>query len=659
MIRSVTMAMDAVSKDLFKFVMAAVLLLASIGDGASISVGPGESIQSAIDDANDGDVILVQSGVYRENLNVDKQLTLEGEEAGGEKPVIDAGGDRNGFTLNADNVTIQGFCVTEARIGIDVVSSNNAIIGNEVRDSWTGIALRSSSRNVLKDNLARDGWRGVYLKDSADNAIIGNSVRDNKWSGIVLESSNGNLVKENLIRTNYRGIEKINSDENTFVDNELAMNKYNDEPRSVGSTRDLEDIVGEPSFETPSERIETEPLGTIGAGTSQADGELPGEVHEDYLGGSVDETKPVESRMPEAEDTGLKIKAPLDTDEGHLKSIIVDEIDEPVSEDAFYDIEYERDDPGEDLPVESSDKVIAETYAEIIEPETASQGSSAIGPVAETASEVTYEEPLRRDNAESEPIEETLKTDGPESEPIEEAGHEESEKEVPAVSAEEDVPIEEMDAEAVVNDTGGFVEGDGAVRTKSSSGGWKIYELLKSLNGRMKGEGTDSQPMLPEMNFSEMVEMEVERLDLGTVSFYSPKEMTVGVSEKVEAAIAKDVQEELKGKLEGLGAPEGEIAELNVSIRSNLEGDNFRIQPLDDEVQFAANEGIARWSWDVTPLKSGVQDLSLHVAVVVVLSDGRTVQKEYPALERRTGVDLSFGRIVLYLVERVSDFTSA
>lgn len=653
------MAMDAVSKDLFKFVMVAVLLLASIGDGASISVGPGESIQSAIDDANDGDVILVQSGVYRENLNVDKQLTLEGEEAGGEKPVIDAGGDRNGITLTADNVTIQGFCVTDARIGIDVVSSNNAIIGNEVRDSWTGIALRSSSRNVLKDNLARDGWRGIYLKDSAGNSIIGNSVRDNKWSGIVLESSNGNLVKENLIRTNYRGIEKINSDENTFVDNELAMNKYNDEPRSVGSTRDLEDIVGEPSLETPSERIETEPLGTIGAGTSQADGELPGEVHEDYLGGSVDETKPVESRMPEAEDTSLKIKAPLDTDEGHLKSIIVDEIDEPVSEDAFSDIEYERDDPGEDLPVESSDKVIAETYAEIIEPETASQGSSATGPVAETASEVTYEEPLRRDDAESEPIEETLKTDGPESEPIEEAGHEESEKEVPAVGAEEDVPIEEMNAQAVVNDTGGFVEGDGAVRTKSSSGGWKIYELLKSLGDRMKGEGTDSQPVLPEMNFSEMVEMEVERLDLGTVSFYSPKDMTVGVSEKVEAAIAKDVQNELKGSLEGLGAPEAEVAKLNLSIRSDLEGDNFRIQPLDDEFPFAANEGIARWSWYVTPIKSGVQDLSLHVAVVVDLSDGSQVRKEYPAIERRTSVDLSFGRIVLYLAERVSDFTSA
>jgi parallel beta-helix repeat protein len=231
--------------DLFKLTIAfvAILLLAGIGSAATISVGPGERIQSAIDDANDGDVILVQSGVYRENLNVNKQLTINGENTGGGKPVIDAGGDGNGISLNADEVTVQGLGVTNARIGIDVISSNNAIIGNEVKDSWTGIALRSSGGNLLKDNLARDSWRGIYLKDSADNDIFGNAVRDNRWSGIVFESSDNNLVKENVVRANYRGIELINSEENTFIDNELAENKYNDEPSSGVSTRDLEDIV--------------------------------------------------------------------------------------------------------------------------------------------------------------------------------------------------------------------------------------------------------------------------------------------------------------------------------------------------------------------------------------------------------------------------------
>lgn len=615
----------------------AIFLTTSIGDAATISVVPEQSIQSAIDEADEGDVVLVQTGVYRENLEVDKQLTLKGYDSGGEKPEIDAGGNRNGITLNADNVTVQGLCVTNARIGIEVVSSNNKIIGNEIRDSWTGIAIISSNGNVLKNNLASDGWRGIYLKDSSDNAIIGNVVRDNKWSGFVFESSNNNLAKENQIRSNYRGFELINSDKNTFSDNILAENRYDDELVSAEATRDLEDIVGEQSFEAPSVKVnETEPLGTIGSEPVQPDDERSGKVFEEKLGDTVDETMLSEPEEPVTssaidmqEDAGLTVEfSAAETDEEHLESIIADEIQQPFDEDAFQDgTVYEMYDSGEDV---QSEGLPARTYEGKIEPEPAHE-------VIDPIKDAVHEDPLIRYGSEEEQIK--------------------YEEEVMAIGAEEDSPLEEMDSEAAGNDTV-LIGESGAQRTKSSSGGWKIYELLKSLGERRRDEGTEAQPMLSEMNFSEMVKMEVERLDLGTVSFYSAKEMTIGVSEKVEAAIAKDINEELTIRLKDLGACEAEIAELNVSTRSHLEGENFLIEPLDDEVWwFEANDGISHWSWDVTPLKSGVQDLELHVAVVVAIPDGITVQKEYPSIERRTGVDLSLVHIVLYLAERVSDFT--
>jgi len=43
-----------------------------------IIVDPGESIQSAIDKAKNGDVIYVKSGVYGESINVTKQVKLLG-----------------------------------------------------------------------------------------------------------------------------------------------------------------------------------------------------------------------------------------------------------------------------------------------------------------------------------------------------------------------------------------------------------------------------------------------------------------------------------------------------------------------------------------------------------------------------------------------------
>jgi parallel beta-helix repeat protein len=664
----------------------AILLLAEIGGAATISVGPGDSIQSVIDAAADGDVITVQSGFYRESLVVDKKLILDGENTSGGRPVIDAGGNANGMTLNAEGVTIRGFNVTNARIGIEVVSNKNEIADNEVRDCWIGIALSSSSGNLLKGNLVCDNWRGIHFKDSEDNVLYGNTIRDNKWSGIVLESSYDNLFQENIIRANYRGFELINSDENAFVGNELVENRYNDdEPPSSdsASSRRLEDMVGGQglSSEPLSKGQEAGPNSsdTSGGANPEVEDDLFSEVFEGEPGGSVNETEPAGLQeppimTPEAEESrpasGLEIDAPAqDVDDEISEPKASEVIDGQISKEALSDISPEGSNisvgsgnSGEDMPAESSVKSPSETAEE--RPERVEVTGSEPEPGPESVSQESPAPPVEPEGPASDFVTvdsgEPRKVEGTKSKPmdIDEAGLDE----VSEIGAEREELSADLQLEVAKNETAGDLavgeDGDGATRSKSDSGAWKIYELLKSL-GKIGGEETASTSVSDEMNFSEMVEVELERLDLDTVSFYSPKDMTVGVSEKVEAAIAKDVQGELAERLKGLGAPEGEVARLNVSIRSVLEGDSFLIKPHDDELQHAANEEISYWSWGVTPLKSGIQDLALHVTVVVELPDGSAVQREYKAIERRTGVDISFKHIVLYLAERVSDISSA
>ena len=57
----------------------AIIFLTSMVEAATINVGPGQSIQAAMNGANPGDTVSVQSGVYRESLNITRPIILEGK----------------------------------------------------------------------------------------------------------------------------------------------------------------------------------------------------------------------------------------------------------------------------------------------------------------------------------------------------------------------------------------------------------------------------------------------------------------------------------------------------------------------------------------------------------------------------------------------------
>ena len=76
----------------------AIIFLSSMALAAAINVRPGESIQAAVDGANSGDTISVQSGVYRESLNISKPIILVGVG----RPLLDAGAMNSAIILRAD-----------------------------------------------------------------------------------------------------------------------------------------------------------------------------------------------------------------------------------------------------------------------------------------------------------------------------------------------------------------------------------------------------------------------------------------------------------------------------------------------------------------------------------------------------------------------------
>jgi parallel beta-helix repeat protein len=127
-------------------------------------------IQDAINNAKDGDTIIVHSGVYHENVVVDKSVILKGID----HPVVDAKGSGSAITLTADGITLVGFTTTTSEsswqdAGIKVISNNNNITGNNVRNNEDGISLSESSNNKIYLNNFINNTDNVSYYDASTN----------------------------------------------------------------------------------------------------------------------------------------------------------------------------------------------------------------------------------------------------------------------------------------------------------------------------------------------------------------------------------------------------------------------------------------------------------------------------------------------------------
>ena len=125
-------------------------------DGGVFNAG-GTPIQAAVDAADSGDSIYVDSGNYYENVDVDKWLTLEG--AGADVVTVAAAWAHDHvFEVIADYVNLSGFKVTGATgysySGIYLSSANHCnISGNNVSGNRCGIYLVYSSKSTLWNNI--------------------------------------------------------------------------------------------------------------------------------------------------------------------------------------------------------------------------------------------------------------------------------------------------------------------------------------------------------------------------------------------------------------------------------------------------------------------------------------------------------------------------
>ena len=135
------------------------------------------SIQDAINSANDGDTILVESGIISGNLAINKSVILIGETNGLEKPVIDGMGGNSTVNITADEVTIRGFQITNSTVGITTESNDGEIIGNDISDVRYGIWLNNSSGFTISDNSV-DAEVWAFVIENSEATFGNNEIQD-------------------------------------------------------------------------------------------------------------------------------------------------------------------------------------------------------------------------------------------------------------------------------------------------------------------------------------------------------------------------------------------------------------------------------------------------------------------------------------------------
>jgi len=167
------------------FILLTILGLVSVGIASAKTIYVPDdhaNIQWAVDNASTGETIIVRNGIYIENIDITKSLTIKSEN-GSENCIIKAeNSDDHVFEVTTDYVNISGFTVKGATGG-----------------GGAGLYISKAHYCNISNNIASNNWYGISLSYSSNSIIENNNANLNKFHGIYLSQSSNNIIKSNNI----------------------------------------------------------------------------------------------------------------------------------------------------------------------------------------------------------------------------------------------------------------------------------------------------------------------------------------------------------------------------------------------------------------------------------------------------------------------------
>ncbi len=172
------------------------------------------NIQEAIDCSQDGEIIFVLNGTYKENLMIDKPIQLLGENKS--KTIIDGNQNKNVINIKLSKVNWYN------KTSISRFTIRNS--GNEVNNA--GILIRFSNYTGLKiyDNIISSNQKGIYLQENRIRPTVSFNTIENNGYGIYIESRCN--INNNEIKNNTYGFYISNTSYTIILSNKIDSNDY-------------------------------------------------------------------------------------------------------------------------------------------------------------------------------------------------------------------------------------------------------------------------------------------------------------------------------------------------------------------------------------------------------------------------------------------------
>jgi hypothetical protein len=143
------------------------------------------TIQHAVNTMPSGESVQVESGTYAEHVTIVRDgVTVQADPNATSAPVV------QGFTITADNVTVDGF---------EITFQNNSTPGGY------GVYLHGASNAVVENNYIHDLCHDGVRFDSTDSSdqVLNNRIVHAQESGITIDGA-GNLIQGNEIWGTYQ-----------------------------------------------------------------------------------------------------------------------------------------------------------------------------------------------------------------------------------------------------------------------------------------------------------------------------------------------------------------------------------------------------------------------------------------------------------------------